>query len=95
MLAYEGKEAKIYSPLEHERIRMACGLEPPNYDVGRPPIYGMILAEGRSMVKVEAGFAVIVLSCLLLWRGCSLHPGGMKAAPAAEDDRYKHPPKLH
>ena len=54
LLAYEAREAKIYSPLEHERIRMACGLEPPNYDVGRPPIYGMILAEGRSMVKVEA-----------------------------------------
>jgi hypothetical protein len=54
LLSYEVKEAKVYSPLEHERIRMACGLEPPNYDVGRPPIYGLILAEGRSMVKVEA-----------------------------------------
>ena len=54
MVSYEAREAKLYSPLEHDRIRTACGLEPANYDIGRPPIYGMILAEGRSMVKVEA-----------------------------------------
>ncbi|KAI2496731.1 hypothetical protein MHU86_17778 [Fragilaria crotonensis] len=51
---YEGRETKVYSPLEHERIRLACGLDPANYDVGRPPIYAVFLAEGRSMVKVEA-----------------------------------------
>jgi len=51
---YEGRETKVFSPLEHERIRLACGLDPANYDAGRPPIYAVFLAEGRSMVKVEA-----------------------------------------
>ena len=51
---YEGRETKVYSPLEHERIRLACGLDPANYETGRPPIYAVFLAEGRSMVKVEA-----------------------------------------
>ena len=51
---YEGRETKVYSPLEHERIRLACGLDPANYDAGRPPIYAVFLAEGRLMVKVEA-----------------------------------------
>ena len=51
---YEGRETRVYSPLEHERIRLACGLDPANYDAGRPPIYAVFLAEGRSMVKVEA-----------------------------------------
>ena len=54
MMPYEARETKVYSPLEHERIRMACGLDPANYEAGRPPIYAVILAEGRSMVKVEA-----------------------------------------
>ena len=54
MVPYEARETKVYSPLEHERIRMACGLDPANYEAGRPPIYATILAEGRSMVKVEA-----------------------------------------
>jgi hypothetical protein len=54
MMPYEARETKVYSPLEHERIRMACGLDPANYEAGRPPIYAIILAEGRSMVKVEA-----------------------------------------
>ena len=49
---YEGRETKVFSPLEHERIRLACGLDPANYDAGRPPIYAVFLAEGRSMVKV-------------------------------------------
>ena len=44
----------MFSPLEHERIRLACGLDPANNDAGRPPIYAVFLAEGRSMVKVEA-----------------------------------------
>ena len=44
----------MFSPLEHERIRLACGLDPANYDARRPLIYTVFLAEGRSMVKVEA-----------------------------------------
>jgi hypothetical protein len=52
---YEGRETRVFSPLEHERIRLAsCGLDPANYDAGRPPIYAVFLAEGRLMVKVEA-----------------------------------------
>ena len=51
---YEGRETRVFSPLEHERIRLACGLDLANYDAGRPPIYAVFLAEGRSMVKVEA-----------------------------------------
>ena len=54
MLPYEARETKVYSQMEHERIRLACGLDPANYEAGRPPIYAVILAEGRSMVKVEA-----------------------------------------
>lgn len=54
MLPYEARETKVYSPLEHERIRLACGLDLANYEAGRPAIYAVILAEGRSMVKVEA-----------------------------------------
>ena len=49
------RETKLYSPLEHERIpRLACGLDPATYETARPPIYAVLLAEGRSMVKVEA-----------------------------------------
>ena len=44
----------MFSPLEHERVRLACGLDPANYDAGRPLIYAVFLAEERSMVKVEA-----------------------------------------
>jgi hypothetical protein len=33
---------------------LACGLDPANYDAGRPPSYAVFLAEGRLMVKVEA-----------------------------------------
>ena len=51
---YKKRKTKVFSPLEHERIRLACGLDPANYDAGRPPIYAVFLAEGRSMVKVEA-----------------------------------------
>ena len=51
---YEARETKVFSPLEHERIRLACGLDPANYDAGRPPIYAVFLAEGRLMVKAEA-----------------------------------------
>ena len=51
---YEGRETKVFSPLEHERIRLVCGLDPANYDAGRPPIYAVFLAGGRLMVKVEA-----------------------------------------
>jgi hypothetical protein len=51
---YEGRETRVFSPLEHKRIRLACGLDPANYDARRPPIYAVFLAEGRSMVKVEA-----------------------------------------
>ncbi len=49
---YEARETKVFSPLEHECIRLACGLDPANYDAGRPPMYAVFLAEGRSMVKV-------------------------------------------
>jgi hypothetical protein len=51
---YKARETKVFSPLEHERIRLACGLDPANYDAGRPPIYAVFLAEGRLMVKVKA-----------------------------------------
>ncbi len=51
---YKKRKTKVFSPLEHERIRLACGLDPANYDAGQPPIYAVFLAEGRSMVKVEA-----------------------------------------
>jgi hypothetical protein len=67
MMPYEVKETKLYSPLEHERIRMACGLEPANYDAGRPPIYAMLLAEGRSMVKVEAVLHKLMAPALDDW----------------------------
>jgi hypothetical protein len=39
---------------------LAYGLDPENYDAGRPPIYAVFLdavflaAEGRLMIKVEA-----------------------------------------
>lgn len=48
-----GKE-KVFSPGEHERIRLACGLVAANYELGRPPIYAAMLSEGRSMPKIEA-----------------------------------------
>jgi hypothetical protein len=67
MMPYETKETKLYSPLEHERIRMACGLEPANYEAGRPPIYAMLLAEGRSMVKVEAVLQKLMAPALDDW----------------------------
>ncbi len=52
---YEARETKVFSSLEHELIRLACGLDPANYDAGRPPIYAVFLAdEVRSMVKVQA-----------------------------------------
>ena len=51
---YEPSKEKVYSPFEHERIRLACGLVPANYDLGRPLIYAAMLAEGRSMPRVEA-----------------------------------------
>ena len=54
MMPYEAQETKVCSLLEHKRIRMACGLDPANNKAGRPPIYAVILAEGWSMVKVEA-----------------------------------------
>ena len=44
----------MFSPLKHESIRLACGLDPANYDAGRPPTDAVFLAKGRSMVKVEA-----------------------------------------
>jgi hypothetical protein len=52
--SHEVSREKIYSPFEHERIRLACGLSPANYEPGRPSIYGAMLTEGRSMAKVEA-----------------------------------------
>ena len=51
---YEPSKEKVFSPGEQERIRVACGLVPANYEFGRPPIYGAMLAEGRTMPKVEA-----------------------------------------
>ena len=49
------KETKTFTPLEHQLIRLACGLEPAVYDmVGhRPAIYVAMLAEGRNMSKLE------------------------------------------
>jgi hypothetical protein len=57
----EGQEMKVFSPLEHKRIRLACGLDPANYDAGRPPIYAVFLVEGKLMVKVKA----VLQKCLL------------------------------
>ena len=51
---HKASREKIYSPFEHERIPLACGLSPANYEPGRPSIYGAMLTEGRSMAKVEA-----------------------------------------
>ncbi len=31
---YEARITKVFSPLEHECIRLACGLDPANYDAG-------------------------------------------------------------
>ncbi len=50
---YKARKTKVFSPLEHECIRLACGLDPANYDAGRPPIYAVFLTEVRLMVKVE------------------------------------------
>jgi hypothetical protein len=52
--SYKTCKTKVFSPLEHERIHLACGLDPDKYDAERPPIYAVFLAEGRSRVKVEA-----------------------------------------
>jgi hypothetical protein len=35
---YKPSKEKVYSRFELERIRLACGLVPANYDLGRPPI---------------------------------------------------------
>jgi hypothetical protein len=51
---YKARETKVFSPLEHERIRLAYGLDPANYDARLHPIYAVLLAKGRSIVKVEA-----------------------------------------
>lgn len=50
----EPSKDKEFSPGEQERIRLACGLVPANYELGRPPIYAAMLAEGRTIPKVEA-----------------------------------------
>ena len=51
---FEPSKEKIFSPGEQERIRLACGLVPANYEPGRPAIYAAMLAEGRSLPKIEA-----------------------------------------
>jgi hypothetical protein len=51
---FEPSKEKVFSPGEQERIRLACGLVPANFELGRPPIYSAMLAEGRTMPKVEA-----------------------------------------
>ncbi len=52
---YEARETKVFSPLEYERIRLACGLDPANYDAGRPPIYAVFLSERRLTVPSPRG----------------------------------------
>ncbi|KAI2497676.1 hypothetical protein MHU86_16805 [Fragilaria crotonensis] len=53
--AYEpSNRDKVYSPYEHERIRVSCGLTQANYEASRPPIYAAMLTEGRTVAKVEA-----------------------------------------
>ena len=52
--AYEVLKDKCFSPFEHERTRLACGLGPANYELGRPPLYAAMLAEGRTLPRVEA-----------------------------------------
>ena len=52
----EVKETKTFTDLEHQLIRLACGLEPAVYDMigHRPAIYAAMLTEGRtSMSKLE------------------------------------------
>ena len=51
---YEPSKEKVFSPGEQERIRLACGLGPADYELGRPPIYAAMLAEGRSTPRIEA-----------------------------------------
>ena len=48
----EPSRDKEFSPGEQERIRLACGLVAANYELGRPPIYAAMLAEGRTAVKI-------------------------------------------
>jgi hypothetical protein len=45
--------AKQFSELEHTKIRAMSSLTEVQYDTMRPPIYSLMLAEGRSMAKVD------------------------------------------
>jgi hypothetical protein len=48
-----GAAAKQFSELEHSKIRAMASLTEAQYDNMRPPIYSMMLAEGRTMAKVD------------------------------------------
>ena len=63
----------MFSPLEHECIRLACGIDPANYDTGRPPIYAVFLAEGRSMVKVKAVLQKFLAPAPIDWDPISVY----------------------
>jgi hypothetical protein len=54
--------SKQFSELEHSKIRAMASLTEVQYDTMRPPIYSMMLAEGRSMAKVDT----ILHQCLAL-----------------------------
>lgn len=54
-VAAGAKETKEYSPYEKNRIRLGCGLVLGHYaEADFPPIYAMMLVEGRTLPKVEA-----------------------------------------
>ena len=48
-----GSATKQFSEIEHMKIRALTSLTELQYDTMRPPIYSMMLNEGRTMVKVD------------------------------------------
>lgn len=46
-------DARVYSSMEHDRIRAACSLSEAEYAVMCPPVYATILLEGRTMNKID------------------------------------------
>lgn len=47
------KEAKAYSALEHQIIRLAAGLSEADYQMRAPPIYSELITEGRTTTSVQ------------------------------------------
>ncbi|HCN76840.1 MAG TPA: hypothetical protein DIT13_06555 [Verrucomicrobiales bacterium] len=57
-------------------------------------LVGAVVGYAAPLVKVEAGFAVLLVSCFLILKNCNDAPGGMRAAPETHDRKYDSPPKL-